>query len=308
MMIKCINHAVVRHDYPLGDVKKFFEDFGLIVSFEDENKVYFRGTEGRPYLYVAEKSDQKGLASVAFEATSEAALHLAAERLGSRVEAIAAPWGGQQISTIDPDGNKIELVWGIEQLAALPLPRAAVAFNSGGEVRRLGRLPIFEKGPAPVLHLCHVIFGSPNPGNLIDWYIERLGAFPSDVIIAPDDKRIGAFMRFPRGKTYVDHHNVGVFMGPANSPQHICFETLDLDALQMGNRYLESKGYRASWGPVRHSLGGAISDYWLDPSGFRVEHVTDGDVLNDEYPTNTSLIGEEALMQWGPSIPEDVGD
>jgi hypothetical protein len=305
-MITRINHAVVRHNRPLGEVKTFFEDFGLVVSHEEEGRVYFRGFGNKPYIYVAEFGDESSLVSTAFEVDTEAALLVAADRFGSAIEEIAGPWGGRSIATTDPDGNRVELVWGIEQLKPIPLPREPVLFNSGGDVHRRGRLPIFTKGPAPVLHLCHVIFGSPDPAGLIDWYVENLGAYPSDVIIDPEHVPIGAFIRFPQGKTYVDHHNVGVFKGPQNTPQHICFETLDLDALQMGHRYLQQKGYTASWGPVRHSLGGAISDYWLDPSGFRVEHVTDGDVLNDEYPTNRSPLSEEALLQWGPSVPEPV--
>src|SRR3546814_5353142 len=101
-----------------------------------------------------------------------------------------------------------------------------------------------------------------------------LGGYPSDLIRDEKQTVIGAFMRFPRGAEYVDHHNIAVFLGPTNGAHHVCFETIDLDAIGMGRRYLVSKGYRASWGIVRHALGGAISDYWHDHSGFRSEEPT----------------------------------
>ena len=115
------------------------------------------------------------------------------------------------------------------------------------------------------------------------------------------------FARFPKGDEYVDHHCVAVSTkGPKNGAQHTCFETLDIDAVFMAHRYLANKGHKASWGPLRHALGGAISDYWSDPSGFKVEHVTDGDVLNDEFPTAYSAASEESLMQWSSNpLPDD---
>jgi hypothetical protein len=76
--------------------------------------------------------------------------------------------------------------------------------------------------------------------------------------------------------------------------------TIDLDDIGMGRQYLISKGYKASWGLVRHSIGGAVSDYWYDPSGFRVEHVTDGDVVNDTFPTRLNPHNQASLEQWEP--------
>jgi hypothetical protein len=85
----------------------------------------------------------------------------------------------------------------------------------------------------------------------------------------------------------------------------MCFETIDLDAVYIGHRYLRERGHKLGWGVVRHMLGGAVSDYWYDPSGFRVEHVTDGDVLNDDFPTDHHIVGGDTLMQWGPELPGD---
>ena len=71
---------------------------------------------------------------------------------------------------------------------------------------------------------------------------------------------------------------------------------------------LAAKGYRPAWGVLRHAVGGALSDYWYDPSDFRVEHVTDSDYLNDEYPTGYHQRGPETAMQWGGDMPDHFRD
>lgn len=307
-MIKSVNHVVVRNHVPFEKLKPFYEDFGLILSHETDERLYYRGFEGRPYIFVVERGDN-GVASVGYEVESEEALREAALRFDAPIERIDTPWGGKQVRTTDPDGNRTDLVWAIPPLEPIAFPRPPVAYNDAGGTRRHGRFPDIDAGPAPVLHLCHVVHNSPEPGRAIDWYVDMLGAYPSDVILSPEQERHGAFIRFPRGSSYVEHHNVAIFKGPNdNSAQHICFETLDLDALYMGNYYLAERGHSSVWGPVRHRLGGAISDYWLDPAGLRLEHVTDGDVLNDEYPTQYSPVGVKSLMQWGPILPGDFFD
>jgi catechol 2,3-dioxygenase-like lactoylglutathione lyase family enzyme len=210
------------------------------------------------------------------------------------------------VTTMDPDGRRIELVHGVARVEPIAASRPAVAWNSGGERRRVGRFPIFKIGPAEIIGLKHVVMSSPNPPAIVKWFTEKLGAFPSDLIGETKENVIGGFLRFPRGAEYVDHHNIAVFLGPTNGAHHVCFETIDLDAIGMGRQYLVSKGYKASWGLVRHSLGGAISDYWYDPSGFRVEHVTDGDILNDKYPTRLNPHNQASLEQWATmDMPED---
>jgi len=304
-MIRTISYTTVRHT-DLAAVRDFFTDFGLVVSHESDNRIYFRGTESRPYIYIAEKGETSAYVSEAYEVVSREALVSAAERFGKTVEPIDAPGGGEKITLLDPDDNIVELVYGIEQVTPIALPRDPVKLNVGGQRARLGRFPIFDKGPPPVLRLCHIAHSTPDPKRLLQWYVDTLGAYPSDVIVTPDDDLAVAFARFPNGSEYVDHHCVAIANGPKNGAQHTCFETLDIDAVFTAHRFLAGKGHKASWGPLRHSLGGAVSDYWSDPSGFKVEHVTDGDVLNDEFPTAYSEASEDSLMQWASNpLPDD---
>ncbi len=302
-MIRSVSHTTFSHQ-DLAKARAFYLDFGLHIASETEDTIYFRGNGSRPYLYVAKKGDAPRFVSVSYEARSADALAEASRRLGAPVRDLETPWGGQVVSTNDVDGNEIEVVWGIRKVDPIPA-RQAVQFNSGDKSPRLGRFPVLKAEPVPILHLCHVVHHSPNPAALITWYVEKLGAYPSDILVNENGDKFGAFLRFPAGEDFVPHHNVAIFEGPPRQVQHVSFEALDLDALQLGHRYLLEKNYRPGWGPVRHVLGGAISDYWYDPSGFRAEHVTDGDLLNDSFPTQISPANEDSLMMWGPKLPDD---
>ena len=112
-----------------------------------------------------------------------------------------------------------------------------------------------------------------------------------------------AFNRVDRGKEYVDHHTL--LTAPTGKPElgHIAFEVQDINAIYLGHEHLHSKGYDHSWGVGRHILGSQIFDYWFDPFGNRVEHWTDGDLLNNSSPTGVHPYSSRFATQWG--VTED---
>lgn len=92
----------------------------------------------------------------------------------------------------------------------------------------------------------------------------------------------------------------------------------------MGHRYLESKGWESVWGEStitpffhpfylspysymlsgvgRHILGSQVFDYWQDPSGFKIEHYADGDVVNEDHVVTREPAGP--VHVWGPDLPK----
>jgi hypothetical protein len=72
-MIRTINHVKFHHEGDMEAIKRFFEDFGLFVSHEDEARVYFRGYESRPFIYVAERGPRR-FGSIGYEVESREAL------------------------------------------------------------------------------------------------------------------------------------------------------------------------------------------------------------------------------------------
>ncbi|KAH1414457.1 hypothetical protein KXX32_001573, partial [Aspergillus fumigatus] len=63
------------------------------------------------------------------------------------------------------------------------------------------------------------------------------------------------------------------------------FEVADFDEQLMGHRYLAKKGWN---------------------SGFKIEHYADGDMVNEDNPTQREPVGP--LSIWGPEVPKDFGD
>jgi catechol 2,3-dioxygenase-like lactoylglutathione lyase family enzyme len=304
-MLERMSYVIYRHA-DLAAARTFLLDFGMLIVDETPERIYFRGYGDEPFIYLAEKSDSSSFVGIAFEASSSADLEKIAARFGVEVEDSPRPGGGRRITIADPDGKPVEIVHGAQKVEPIPT-REALAFNSGGKRNRLGRMPLFDDVPEPILKLDHTVMSSPEPERMIDWLVAEFGAYPSDIIKTEDGRPLLAFLRFPKGSEYIEHHHVAVSLGGEPGAQHTCFEAIDLDAVFMGHRYLERKGHKAAWGPVRHSLGGAISDYWRDPSGFILEHVTDGDYVNDEATTGIwPITNEMATMQWATHpLPAD---
>jgi catechol-2,3-dioxygenase len=97
----------------------------------------------------------------------------------------------------------------------------------------------------------------------------------------------------------VDHHCLLVLQAEHVGVHHISFEMQDLDHVMAAHDHLLARGWQLDCGVGRHLLGSQIYDYWRDPAGFRVEHYTDGDVVNHEHqPTVFSGTADETT-QWG---------
>jgi hypothetical protein len=79
----------------------------------------------------------------------------------------------------------------------------------------------------------------------------------------------------------------------------------DFDTQLLGHQWLAKQGWKSVWGVGRHVLGSQIFDYWADPSGFKVEHYTDGDVVNGDTPVRRHPLGP--LSVWGPELPKNFG-
>ena len=60
-----------------------------------------------------------------------------------------------------------------------------------------------------------------------------------------------------------------------------------------------------AWGIGRHIQGSQVFDYWRDPFGNKIEHWTDGDLVNDATPTTHEPLTPDAFAQWAPPLSPD---
>lgn len=139
-VVKVTGIAYVRVRVPdLNKAEQFFSDFSFSRSERTPKAFHMRGTGSGHHVHIAELGEPKFLA-VAFKVASEADLHTLSKLPGaSSVERMNEPGGGQRVTLKDPDGNGVEIVYGIAEVPViahevLPMNDAA---NS---LRRVGSL------------------------------------------------------------------------------------------------------------------------------------------------------------------------
>lgn len=310
-MIKVKDLAYVRYRTTDLDVmEKFLLDFGMVVSVRTDTVLYMRGSSSSHHIYITELAPKPGFIGFAFEADEEADLHRIAQSLPgtSAVEDRTEPGGGKCVRVIDPTGYQVEIVHGIEPVAELPV-RQPLNLNTDRTRSRLGATQRPDHGPAHIRRLGHLILRVRDYPLMYDFY-SHFGLTTSDTVHVknnPEQVAVG-FLKCDRGQDYTDHHTLGFACRPGPiSVDHTAYECIDFDDVMLGGLYLQSKGYKRAWGVGRHYLGSQIFDYWRDTFGFKVEHWTDGDRVNQASPTSNVPIGDDgpgAISQWG-TVPED---
>lgn len=307
MGIICIEDiAHVRYAAPdLAAMRRFLEDFGFISFFENET-LYARGTDGRPFLHATEKG-APGFRALGLRAASIDDLEKLAAAEGAVVEPLTMPGGGKIVRLTDPDGFRVEVVAG--QARAEPAPPFPDApRNSVATKARLRDLIHLAAGPAHVHRIGHAVLNVADFRTSERWYKDRFGFLTSDEVEAAKDVPLGAFMRCNRGDKPADHHTLFL----AQLPQkvdilHAAFEVANLDDLMLGHQHLQSQKRTAAWGVGRHIMGSQIFDYWKDPWGHELEHWTDGDLLTAADPPRKRPMQALLAVQWGSPHPIFAG-
>jgi catechol 2,3-dioxygenase-like lactoylglutathione lyase family enzyme len=289
----------------LDAMEEFLTHFGMVRSARTPNALYMRGSDPAHHLHVTEKGDPR-FVGFAYSAASEEDLHRVARVPGaSPVEPIDEPGGGQRVRLREPNGYQIEVVYGIERLAPIPVVRDPM--NSGSEpLRRAGKVMRLPKTPAPIKRIGHGVLGTPKVRETVQWFRETLGFIGSDDVYAGDrDNVIGSFNRCDCGDEYVDHHALFCVMNERAGLNHMSFEVPDVDAVFMDHEYLTRLGkYEHMWGVGRHLLGSQVYDYWCDPWGRVHEQWADTDRLNARSGSNLLSVEEGFVSQWGEDPPK----
>ena len=298
-MINVTDLAYARFRAPdLDEMETFLKHFGLQRSARTETALYMRATDNNHHVHITELGDPEYIGH-AFYAASKADLETISQLPGaSNVEEIAEPGGGIRVRMSDPDGFEVEIVHGIETLGRIPM-KNSYKQNNGDEIRRKGELVRLASGPVQCRRLGHIVINVTDFKSSDIFYKNNFGFISSDECLNSEGETVFAFNRLDKGEQYVDHHTLLTVPADEASLGHIAFEVEDINAIYMGHEHLKSKGYHHSWGIGRHILGSQIFDYWFDPLGFRVEHWTDGDLLNNKNPVGITPADTALDVQWG---------
>jgi len=303
-----LSHMRYRHA-DIEATHTFLLDFGMTLTHKEGKVRYYAGQGPDPYVYVAEESDKSEFIGGTYLVESKEDLERASEMIpgASKVLDNGGPAGGYLVTIADPDGQLVNLVWG---LAAKPVAEDKIPpVNFPVTKPRKGEFRRFKQEPCPVFKLGHYGLLVSNFQKTYDWYTKWFNLKATDILTAPDGTQVAAFMHIDIEGKWVDHHT---FFFSQNSkkigPHHCSFEVNDPDVQAIGHDWLQSKGYKPSWGVGRHILGSQVFDYWYMPDDFMIEHYSDGDLVDHTYETSYMDAKDEALAIWGPAVPAGFMD
>ena len=307
-LVKANDLLFVHFDRPdLAQAEQYLRDFGLHVVSKSEDELTLRGTGLRPYVYRVTRGPKARFVGLGLAVPSADDLEALSTRFGLPIEKSSAPGGGSIVRLRDPEGVEVAVLHGYAPSEPLPT-RPAILHNAPSQIVRVNdtQRPALE--PPQVTKLGHLVLETPDFDKSVRWYMDTLGFIPSDVMCLPDGSPVGSFMRLDRGGEPTDHHTLFVALGLESKVDHVAFEVVDLDAVEMGQQVLMARRYRHAWGVGRHLLGSQIFDYWRDPWGQKHEHYADGDLFDDRQPAGYHVLDRAGLYQWGPDLPDDFID
>ena len=304
-MITVKDIAFVRYQVTdLGRMEDFLLDFGLHRAGRTESALYMRGAGPGHHVHVSELGPENATVGFGLHAQSAADLARLATHLGSQVEANPEPGGGHRVRFVDPAGFVVDVIHGQAEHVLLPA-RESTAINAATGRQRFGRTIRLKPQPSTVARLGHIALVVPDFKKSHAFYRDVLGLRASDTYWAGvPENTIAAFMHCGLGDAWTDHHTVALIASPDGKARfdHAAFEVLDLDDVVQGGEYLRSRNHKHSWGVGRHIQGSQIFDYWRDPFGNKIEHWTDGDLVNDQTPVGHAPVSNDELSQWAPPL------
>lgn len=290
----------------LDMMEGFLTAFGMTkVEGSDENVLYMRGIGAQHHIHVTRKAEKRRFIGASIEMASRADLEeLAALEGSTPVRESTEPGGGYEVVMHAPDGFEIKAIWGREKSDPIP-DREPFRFNNVKEKNRVNDVVRQGIAPATISRLGHFVLHVSNHDQTMAWLKERFNFLDSDYFLPPgeDGPIVGTFVRLDLGEQLVDHHFMLVLQSDWVGVHHSSFEVTDLDAVMSSHDYLVQEGYQLDVGVGRHVLGSQIFDYWKDPFGFRIEHYTDGDVVDASHqPTKFNGTASDTT-QWGNRPP-----
>lgn len=304
-MIAVRDLAYVRYAAPdLDAMEAFLTDFGLHKVLRTADRLYMRGTGPQPFCHVTELAAQARSVGIGLVAESRADLDKLAAEFRTPVEESSEPGGGACVRLTDPAGFAVDVVHG-QKPATSMATRDPIAPNPAVGRRRLGQTVRTAVGSANVVGIGHVLLLVPDFAAAMRFYGEVLGFRASDSYFAGNPANvIASFLHCGLGDEYTDHHTLALVTAQDGVARidHSAFEVLDFDDLVQGGEYLKARGHKHVWGVGRHIEGSQLFDYWRDPAGHKIEHWTDGDLVNDSTPAGLAPFGPQGLSQWGPPL------
>ena len=213
--------------------EEFLLDFGMVRADRTNKALYMRGTDPTHHLHITEPGEPAFIGH-AYYAASEEDLNKATRVDGaSGIEEIDEPGGGKRVRLKDPEGFQVEIVWGMEKVAALPV-RPHDTNRGSDKWRRVRDFYRVSNTPSQVKRIGHTVLMTRDIKKYLKWYRDTLGFISSDdVFVGKPENIVGSFNRLDRGDQYVDHHVFFCWQGAKVGLNHVSYEVEDMDDLML---------------------------------------------------------------------------
>lgn len=306
-MATAVDLAQVTYMAPDLDVMEgFLTAFGMTkAEGSDAETLYMRGTGTQRHIHVTRRAEKQRFVGASFEMAALADLEELATFEGSGpVRESTEPGGGYEVVMHTPDGIEIKAIWGREKAEPI-FDREPNLFNNIRDKNRVYDPVRAPAAPATIARLGHFVLHVRDHDETMAWFKARFNWLDSDYFLPPgqDGPIVGTFVRLDLGKQLVDHHFALILQSDWVGVHHSAFEVIDLDAVMASHDYLIEQGYASDVGVGRHLLGSQVFDYWKDPFGFRIEHYTDGDVVDADFKPGKFNGTASETTQWGNRPP-----
>ena len=190
------------------------------------------------------------------------------------------------LHAIDPLGFPIAFRVSRRKPVAAPAPR----FNTPGHPDRINTRGQFYKEVHP-LEMTHTVFMIDDPGEIVPFYVDRLGFIVSDSYPGR-----GYFLR---GGASHHHHDLFLInVGKRPGFHHVAFELGSIHELFGGGLNMTRRGWRTALGPGRHPVSSCYFWYFHNPCGGAAEYDFDSDVVDSSWKPGTFEQTPEMFAEW----------
>jgi catechol 2,3-dioxygenase-like lactoylglutathione lyase family enzyme len=194
--------------------------------------------------------------------------------------------GDGTLHAIDPLGFPIAFRVSRRKPVAAPAPR----FNTPGHPDRINTRGQFYKQVHP-LEMTHTVFMIDDPGEIVSFYVDRLGFIVSDSYPGR-----GYFLR---GGASHHHHDLFLInVGKRPGFHHVAFELGSIHELFGGGLNMTRRRWRTALGPGRHPVSSCYFWYFHNPCGGAAEYDFDSDVVDSNWKPGTFEQTPEMFAEW----------
>jgi catechol 2,3-dioxygenase len=241
------------------------------------------------------RADGPGMLSAGFRVSAPehlATLRATHERLGLEHTALPAafePGRGEGLRVKAPTGHVLDFHHEIDEIAP----------HDG----HVGPLPPMRRLEAsrgiPPAELDHINTRVTHVPSALEYWTDALGFRVSELVVGPDGEAQAAWTRCTRR-----NHDVACGGWPDAGLHHFAYTVVDGSSMLRAADLLADSGHAGAlqFGPARHGASNALTMYFLDPDGNRIELFC-GDYHRDlDRPTNvwtTQAFDAGGRFWWG---------